>query len=62
MSDALPTMSHAAKPGKDLDVLEKMKIRELGGIRNRGGKLVNKCHQMSDENYKKHGGTADKPY
>lgn len=45
-----------AKPGKQLDVLEETMIRKQGGIKKEGGKLANKRHQMSEKNYKKHGG------
>lgn len=50
-----------AKPGKDLDVLEETHIRRQGGLPKDGGSLENKRYQMSDENYKKAGGTESKP-
>jgi len=51
-----------AKPGKSLDRLEETKMREAGGIQSKGGPLANKRHQMSEENYRKAGGTVDRPY
>lgn len=48
-----------AKPGKDLDVLEETMIRMYGGLKKEGGPLANKRHQMSEANYRKHGGTVD---
>jgi len=50
-----------ANPGKELDVLEETKIRDHGGLQKEGGTLQNDRHQMSEENYRKHGGTVDDP-
>lgn len=54
-----------ARPGKKLDVAEESAIRKKGGPTNKSspnGKLENKRHQMSEENYKKAGGKVDKEY
>lgn len=51
-----------ANPGVDLDVAEESQIRLNGGLRSRGGELVNKRHQMSDERYRANGGDVDLPY
>lgn len=52
------------KPGTDLNVKEETHIRQGGGPNNKStnGSLENKRHQMSDENYKAAGGTAEKNY
>jgi hypothetical protein len=50
-----------AEPGTDLNVLEETKIREHGGIEKEGGPLVNKRHQMTEERYRKAGGTVPDP-
>jgi RHS repeat-associated protein len=50
-----------ARPGKKLDVLEESKIREHGGLKREGGKLENKRHQMSEENYRANGGKVNDP-
>ncbi|MBS0433473.1 MAG: RHS repeat-associated core domain-containing protein [Proteobacteria bacterium] len=46
-----------APAGKKLDVLEESAIRAQGGIKKEGGTLANKRHQMSDANFRKHGGS-----
>ncbi|NRA39136.1 MAG: RHS repeat protein [Planctomycetes bacterium] len=50
-----------APAGKKLDVLEEDMIRNHGGLEKQGGTLKNKRHQMSEKNYRKHGGTIVDP-
>jgi hypothetical protein len=50
-----------AEPGTDLDVLEETKIREHGGLKKEGGSLANKRHQMTEERYRRAGGTVPDP-